>query len=117
VEFLAASPEGGWISGSRGFGWRIHCGVYKGVATMPVATARLQAADERLERDAGARTLDHRTKAATRLRWHSRRHPSSRSGPPSARRSPSSVRRVGRLQGIWAEDLRQAGRHAEGLSK
>jgi len=70
----------------------------------PLVQESLQAADERLERDSGASTLDHRTKATTRLRWHSRRQPSSRSGPLSARRSPSSVRRVGRLQGIWAED-------------
>jgi hypothetical protein len=70
----------------------------------PLVQDSLQAADERLERDVGARTLDHRTKAATHLRWHSRRQPSSRPGAPSARRSPSSVLCVGRLQGIWAED-------------
>ena len=56
-------------------------------------------------RDAGASTFDHHTKAATRLRWHRRRQPFTRSGPPSASRSPSSVRRMGRLQGFWAEDV------------
>ena len=45
-------------------------------------------------RDAGARTLDARTKAATRLRWHRRRQAFTRCGPPTARRRPSSVRRV-----------------------
>ena len=33
----------------------------------PLVQESLQAADERPERDAGARTLDHRTKVATRL--------------------------------------------------
>ena len=36
-------------------------------------------------------TLDHRTRAATRLRWYRRRQPPTRPGPPSARRSPSAA--------------------------
>jgi hypothetical protein len=43
-------------------------------------------------------------KAATRLRWRRRRQPITRPGPPPARRSPSPVLRMGRLQGFWAED-------------
>jgi hypothetical protein len=60
--------------------------------------------------DAGVGTLDHRKKAATRLRWRRRRQPITRPGPPPARRSPSPVRRVGRLQGFWAEDASKRSR-------
>ena len=61
-------------------------------------------------RDAGVGTLYHRKKAATRLRWHRRRQLITRPGPPPARRSPSPVRRVGRLQGFWAEDASKRSR-------
>ncbi len=60
--------------------------------------------------DAGVGTLNHRKKAATRLRWRRRRLPITRPGPPPARRSPSPVGRVGRLQGFWAEDANKRSR-------
>ena len=60
--------------------------------------------------DAGVGTLDHHKKAATRLRWRRRRQPITRPGPPPARRSPSPVRCVGRLQGFWAEDASKRSR-------
>jgi len=42
---------------------------YTCVTTLMSDAPSLQAAFERLERDAGARTLDHRTKAATASTW------------------------------------------------
>jgi hypothetical protein len=55
--------------------------------------------------DAVAGTLDHRTKAATRLRWHGWRQPLTRLGPLTPCAVPPPPGAQGRLRGVWAEDV------------